>query len=179
MPTDRRLYSVGLLSCRLSDEIGRTMTNPFTGEKTAVHKDPGLSEEERRAASALLRQHGAKSEATDEYYIDFPDEASITVLINSLEDVSPVTGAEIEIVCKQLRDDHLEFILFFAATANMALVTSIMTETGQFTESIRVLSERMREVVKKRYPDAVVIESKKELRDWLETDVGNSTITEY
>jgi hypothetical protein len=176
MRADRLAYSFGLLSCHHGDEIARNMTNPFTGEKVAVHQDPGLDGDERRAVSELLRKHGAQSEATDEYQIDFSDDDSITVQIGPLDGSFPVKGAEMDIVCKQLRNVLLEFALRFANAAGMALVTTVMKDSGEFTQSTRVLSEPIRKSVQARWPDAEVIKTTEQLRDWLDNVVGSRAV---
>ena len=166
--TPRRLeYAFGLWTCRLGSD-SKSGVNPFTGEEFTYYIDDGLSQAEREATKVLLRDWGAELEETAEFYrLKFRDGVEVRIGLGTLvNDLTPVRGAEVEIVGRRLTEEVLGFLHELASVANMAFRTAVV---GGGPEAIT--QESNDPVLRQRWPSVIVVRTSAELNDWLDNYV--------
>jgi hypothetical protein len=157
-------YCFHLATCNLSHRT-RTVTNPFTGKHLVWPVDDGFNAEQCSALRELTRSAGfSKSEIPGEgYELSLSTDESLR-----LRDEIEIgrTGFAVEIVVRSLTDDLLDLVLSVARAGDCAL-TSV---TGEDVTLVRASTS---ELVAERWPNAAVVGTRDDLRQWLEQVIGS------
>lgn len=160
-------YSFGMATCNLS-EASRSVVNPFTGKPIEIAQHAGLTDQECAALLKLVKASGWR-------YSDIPGEgwewklsaSEALRLRGEIESGSPGWG--VELVVKELAEPVLEFLLSLARAGNLAFTSS----TGQ---DVRLAARSTNPLVQKRWPNAPILASAQELREWLDQVIGSRRV---
>lgn len=162
-------FDIYFHTCRLGKRV-RKMVNPFTKELMFAPIDRGLCASERKAVSKLLAEVNAIGPDPDGYYnLTFSDGGTASVGIDSLEEKHPCIAFVVEI--QMMTDELVAFLYKLAQCGNMSIMP-IMQDT------VTVLTSSPKDqLVRERWPDAVVLDSSAQLKKLLRK--GYKTWTRY
>ena len=130
--------------------------NPFTGDMQTVPVDHGMSTTGRAAVRKLLASAGAsKPDKYGRYTVKFSDGGTAEVFADELEGPEQCDGLMVSL--RGMTEQTVGFLWELCREGNMAAIP-VMEE-----DILVVVSEKQRQRVQGRWPDAVAVGSPKEL----------------
>ena len=157
-------FSLHLHTCNLGTEI-RMCQNPFTGEAISIPRDPGLTLDESQAVRRLLEEVEAGEPDADTYrHIEFADGSLVSVAVGRLLAEGAACRA-LAVECSVLTASVADFLYALASRGNLSIGSSIDPKV------VVLLRAEQSKLVSRRWPEANVVESPSQLRDWLERNL--------
>lgn len=159
-------YSFVLHTCRLGDRV-RKGTNPFTGEPVEFPIDDGLSIADRNGIRKVFDRYGVEGPEADlkGYALYLHASGTVRFRAGDLGRKEPaLSSIPVEIVAQKLTEDVLGLVLEVARQGNQAF----MSARG---DRVLLTKEPSDPKIKRRWPDARVVETTAALRLWIENEI--------
>jgi hypothetical protein len=152
-------FNIHFHTCHLSKRV-RKGINPFTKEPVLFPIDRGLNASERKAVRSLLAEVNAIGPNPDGYYkVTFADGGIANACIGSLDGKHPSIAFYVEV---EVMTDELVAVLYkLAQSGNMAIIPDMQDAVPLLT------SPAMDQLMRDRWPDALVIDSPAQLEKLL------------
>ena len=132
----------------------RQLTNPFTGEKIVTHIDDGMTEEESRAALAILSVAGASEPDPERFRkVTFRDGNSANIRLGKVRAEIELTGG--------VTAEAVKFVFRLGLASGMLITSTIDPDC------VAVLPGQRHPGITDRWPAATDLHSASELMDWI------------
>ena len=152
-------FDLHLHTCRLGKRVRKSI-NPFTNEPILVPIDRGLNASQRKAVRKLITEVKAIGPDPDGYYkLTFSDGGMANVCIGSLDAEPPWIAFHVEI--QVMTDELIAFVYRLAQSGNMSILPIMQDAVPLLT------SPATDQLVRDRWPDALVIDSPARLEQLL------------
>lgn len=151
-----------LATCNLSTRTYTTQ-NPFTGEILHFPIDDGFNEDEVLGLRHIIQTAGFVQNHDPDSDRELSRALAPTEtlrLLGEIEEGRKDLQVEITVI-DSIPFDCLDLILTLARAGNCALMSGTGTDVG-------LLSKPTNELVAQRWPEAIIISTRDELREWLE-----------
>lgn len=166
-------YSFLLHTCNLGEQRPSRFVNPFTKEPVIEHLDTGLLEVERTALKRVFDKYGFEGPEPEAegYVLRFASRGKLRWRSGTY-DPCPLgaTSFPFELTSCSLTEEALTIILELAQAANCLLMSP-------FGEDVRIPASLESKAVRSRWPDAALIQSVDDLRDWLINEIGGREVS--
>jgi hypothetical protein len=159
-------FSFLLYTTNLGTRSGEA-TNPFTKKIVQFPIDEGLSDDETEALVEYLEEQGFEGpEPHGEGYV--LDRGGDTFR-HRFDDEGNSASPQAELVVRKLDNDFAKIAFEIASVANCVLMSPV-------GKHVCVPAARYRKALLARWPDLRQLSSPKDLRSWLENDLGSRKV---